>query len=264
MSIDRQEELERLKEVWDERAKRFDEWLKTFAGSVEYFVDWELLQKYLPKTRNAKILDAAGGTGRITLPLAKLGYSVTLCDISPGMLEVARQKILNEGVSNKVKISECDLYDLPFPDESFDFVICWDGIYEIPKELIRVTKKGGRISFSLINKCRGAIDQFSTDPNSAIELIYSHIDYVYHHEQKHKALTPKEARTTLEALDIRVLDVCGVCHWLDVLKIPEEVRNSHEWDQDFFKQTIKMVLKLSTEPSVIGMSKHLIVYGEKK
>jgi len=51
------------------------------------------LDKYLPKNKNAKILDGAGGTGRIRLPLAKMEYSVTLCDISPGMLDVAKKKM---------------------------------------------------------------------------------------------------------------------------------------------------------------------------
>jgi ubiquinone/menaquinone biosynthesis C-methylase UbiE len=78
--------------MWNKNADSYDKWYETFHGSVENCVDWELLKKYLPKDKSARILDAAGGTGRITLPLAKMGYSVTLCDISPGMLDVAKQK----------------------------------------------------------------------------------------------------------------------------------------------------------------------------
>jgi ubiquinone/menaquinone biosynthesis C-methylase UbiE len=90
----------------DRRARRYDEWCETFDGAVGTCVDLELLKKYLPENRDAKILDAAGGTGRVTLPLAKMGYSVTLCDISSGMLNVARQKMRREGVLDKVKIVE--------------------------------------------------------------------------------------------------------------------------------------------------------------
>ncbi|MGA9347662.1 MAG: methyltransferase domain-containing protein, partial [Anaerolineae bacterium] len=93
----------KVRKKWNERAKRYDEWYATFKGAVEHYVDWELLKGYLPQNRDAKILDAAGGTGRITLPLAKMGYPVTLCDISPGMLEVARQKLLREGVLDRVE-----------------------------------------------------------------------------------------------------------------------------------------------------------------
>jgi ubiquinone/menaquinone biosynthesis C-methylase UbiE len=53
-----------------------------------------------------------------------MGYSVTLCDISPAMLAVAKQKMLREGVIDKVKILECDIRKLHFDDESFDFMLC--------------------------------------------------------------------------------------------------------------------------------------------
>lgn len=90
MVEDRSKNTERIKKMCNNSADRFDEWYKTFQGAVGNYVDWDLLKKYLPENKNAKILDAAGGTGRITLPLAKMGYSLTLCDISPTMLDTAR------------------------------------------------------------------------------------------------------------------------------------------------------------------------------
>lgn len=126
MVEDRSEYIKGVKKKWEEHANSYDEWYEKFEGAVENYVDWELLKGYLPKNRYAKILDAAGGTGRITLPLAKMGYSVTLCDISPSMLSVAKEKLLGEGILDKVEILECDVCKLQFADESFDFVICWD------------------------------------------------------------------------------------------------------------------------------------------
>jgi ubiquinone/menaquinone biosynthesis C-methylase UbiE len=157
---DRPRGIKGIRRRGDEHAKRYDKWYETFQGAVDTFVDLELLKKYLPRSKEAEILDAAGGTGRITLPLAKMGYSVTLCDNSPGMLDVARQKILREGVHNKVRITECDVRKLYFPDESFDFVLCWDGATEATRELARVTRKGGRVSAFLRNRCKEAIDLF--------------------------------------------------------------------------------------------------------
>ena len=182
--------------ISNNHADTYDEWYKTFRGAVDTHVDLELLKRYLPENKNAKVLDAAGGTGRITLPLAKMGYSVTLCDISPRMLDVAKQKMRREGVYDKVKILECDIRKLYFADESFDFVLCWNGALEARKELIRVTKKGGRISIFLVNRYRAAIDLFPEDPTSALELIKSRSDYIQHHEEKHRAVSEARARST--------------------------------------------------------------------
>jgi SAM-dependent methyltransferase len=257
------EEKTRCTRKWDERAGKYDKWYETFEGAVEHFVDWELLKGYLPPGREARILDAAGGTGRITLLLAKMGYPVTLCDLSPGMLDVARQKLLREGVLDRVEILECDVCKLDFPDGSFDFVLCWNGMAEAAGELVRVTKKGGRLSVFLVNRCRGAIDLFSQDPGAALGLIKSHADCIGDREETYRAVNVEDARTLFEAEGVSVLDVHAVCGWMDVLPIPKEVRESHHWDEEFFRQATEMVFRLSKEPSVRGMSKHLVLYGEK-
>jgi SAM-dependent methyltransferase len=254
---------ERTKEAGSRNARAYDEWYETFQGAVDTHVDLTLLKKYLPENKSAKILDAAGGTGRITLPLARMGYSVTLCDISPEMLGVAQQKMLREEVYDKVETLECDIRKLCFPDESFDFVLCWDGAMEAARELARVTKKEGRISAFLVNRCREAIDLFPEDPKSALELINSRSNYVCSHGERHMVASEEEGRKLFEARGIRVLDVYSVCGWTDVLGIPRKVLNSHHWDENFLGQTIKMVSRLSQERSVKGVSRHLVLYGQK-
>jgi ubiquinone/menaquinone biosynthesis C-methylase UbiE len=249
--------------MWGERAKRYDDWYKAFRGAVEHQVDWELLKGHLPKNRNARVLDAAGGTGRITLPLAKMGYSVTLCDISPEMLEVARQKLRREGVLERVDISECDVRKLRFADESFDLVLCWDGMAEAAKELIRVTKTGGKVSIFLVNRNRSAIDAFPRTPATGLALMQSRSDYIYDEGEKRRLVSAGEARKMFEAEGVRIIDIFAVCGWMDVLSIPEKVQKSRKWDKRFFKQTVEFILELAKDPSIRGMSRHLVLYGEK-
>ena len=259
----RSKEIESIRRRWDEHAERYDEWYKTFHGAVEHYVDWELLKGYLPKNKDAKILDAAGGTGRITLPLVKMGYSVTLCDISLGMLNVARRKLRRAGVLDNVEVCECDVCKLRFADESFDFVLCWDGMAEAAKELIRVAKKGGKISMFLVNKYGAAIRKFHEDPGSALALVKSKRSYVYDEEEKYKAVNVEEARELFEKERVKVIETYAVCGLLDLLSIPKEIQESRSWDETFFKQVTQMLLRLSKEPSVRGLSKHLVLYGEK-
>lgn len=217
----------------------------------------------MPKNRNAKILDAAGGTGRITLPLAKMGYSVTLCDISPAMLKIAKQKMHKEGVQNKVEICKCDVHKLRFADETFDFVLCWDGMIEAAKELIRVTKKGGKLSIFLMNKYGAAISNFVEDPDSALATPKTKPSYIYDEKEKHMAVTAEEARKLFEKQRIKILEIYAVCGIPKLLSIPEKILESRSWNQKFFKQTTEILLKLSKEPSVKGLSRHLVVYGQK-
>lgn len=260
---DKSRDIKIIKKRWDERANKYDEWYETFEGAVEHYVDWELLKGYLPKNRGARILDAAGGTGRITLPLAKMGYSVTLCDISSGMLNVARRKLRREGILDKVEIVEGNVNKLHFADESFDFVLCWDGMIKAAKELIRVTKRGGKISIFLMNKCGAAISEFREDPESALALIRPESSYFYEHKEKHRAVSVEEAREFFAKLGIKVIEIYAVCGMLEFLSIPEKIRESRHWDNKSFKQMTEVVLKLSEEPSVKGLSRHLALYGKR-
>jgi len=135
---------------------------------------------------------------------------------------VARQKIKREGFSDRVKILECDVLNLPLHNESFDFVLCWDGMIEAAKELIRVAKKGGKISIFLMNRCRRAIDLFPEDPTSALSLIKSHSDYLYHDEEKHRVVSTEEARKLFEADGVKVIDIYAVCGWIVLLTYPQK------------------------------------------
>lgn len=82
----------------------------------------------------AKILDIGGGTGRHALPLAKLGYEVTVIDISEKMLESLKSKFLNDESNTEYNINviKDDVLKYDFKDEKFDLVIMmWNSFNEI-------------------------------------------------------------------------------------------------------------------------------------
>jgi ubiquinone/menaquinone biosynthesis C-methylase UbiE len=263
MSPDRSKGSEAIRERWDELSKTYDEGWETLSGAARNYVDWELLKGYLPKNRNARILEVAGGTGRITLPLAKLGYSVTLCDISYGMLSVAKRKLLQEGVLNRVEISQCDARNLHFRDESFDFSLCWFGVIDATRELVRVTKRGARISIFLHNRCKEAIKLFSRDPEAALALLKSPSKLLNTDEDEYYniAIRAEDAVKLFKAEGVRVLNVYAV----DLMQVllSEEVRGSKQWDEGYFSQVAEMALGLSQEPSIKGMSGVMVVYGQR-
>jgi len=262
--------LDQVRQQWDAHARRYDDWYATFEGAAEHRVDWDLLRTRLPADPTTRVLDGAGGTGRVALPLAEMGYRVTLCDLSPGMLEVARKKVAGAGLLDRVDIVECDLNSLPFDDERFDFVICWDGMAShAADELIRVTRRnGGRLSLYLTNKVGSAIEAFAEDPEAAIARLgpasgetRRDVDgYAY----EPLSMDEQEAREFFGQRGVLVHEVLAVCGMLDLLSIPEATRDSREWDDGDFEAVTEMLRRLAREPSVRGLSRHLVLYGERE
>jgi ubiquinone/menaquinone biosynthesis C-methylase UbiE len=106
------------------------EWKRLFQDpyhKLEFDTTLYFLKKYLPK--KGLILDAGGGPGRYTIELAKLKYDVVLLDLTPKLLEIAKEKIKKEKVENMVKeIVEGSIDDLSrFKDNTFDAVLCLGG-----------------------------------------------------------------------------------------------------------------------------------------
>ena len=75
--------------------------------------------------------------------------SITATDLSPGMLEIARQVTAQRGI--KAEFHEMNAQDLKFPDATFDTVISSLATCTFPdpikalSEMARVCKPGGRI-----------------------------------------------------------------------------------------------------------------------
>ena len=84
---------------------------------IAQFYEWEHqsfrddLPLYLgfARTSAGPILDAACGTGRVSLPLAEQGYAVTGVDASAEMLAIARSKIDRLKLTGKVRLVQADL-----------------------------------------------------------------------------------------------------------------------------------------------------------
>lgn len=91
------------------------------------------------------ILDLAAGTGTSSKAFTKSGAKIISCDFSIGMLQEGKKRY------PKLNFSAGDALSLPFQDETFDAVTISFGIRNVNNvekaltEMLRVTKKGGRI-----------------------------------------------------------------------------------------------------------------------
>jgi SAM-dependent methyltransferase len=102
-------------------------------GRIEFAVTCDALARYLPPC--VRVLDLGGGPGRYTIWLAQRGHRVTLADLSPEMLAIARQRIHEASVEGRVEaVIEADARDLgAWADGSFDAAVCLGPFYHLPE-----------------------------------------------------------------------------------------------------------------------------------
>jgi SAM-dependent methyltransferase len=99
------------------------------------------------------VLDVGTGTGVVAITAARVGASVTGIDLTPALLEVARE---NARIAEMTTTQwfEGDAERLPFPDGQFDVVVSQFGHMFAPRpdvavaEMRRVLKPAGRIAFA--------------------------------------------------------------------------------------------------------------------
>ncbi len=87
-----------MEPTFDERAAWFDQHYGTTRGRIRKELVLERIVATAPPPP-ARVLDAGGGPGAIAVPLAHLGYDVTLLDPSIEMLEIAAGHARDAGVS---------------------------------------------------------------------------------------------------------------------------------------------------------------------
>jgi ubiquinone/menaquinone biosynthesis C-methylase UbiE len=102
-------------------------------------------------TKEHKVLDLGCGDGTTAIPAAKLGANVLGVDIASNLVEAGNKRAKEAGLTN-CTFQEGDATDLHgLKDHSFDRVVSIFGAmfapkpFEVAKEMVRVTRPGGRI-----------------------------------------------------------------------------------------------------------------------
>ncbi len=143
-------------------AFRDREWqrLERDEGVVEFEVTTAMLTRHLPAS--GRILDIGGGPGRYATWLADRGYRVTLADLSPELLDVARARLSYDPAHPGAidEITEADARDLSrWPDQSFDAVLSLGPFYHLTApddrdraafEIARVVRPDGVVFVALM------------------------------------------------------------------------------------------------------------------
>ena len=111
----------------------------------------EALVQSMAITAPLRVLDLGCGDGTTAIPLARTGAEVTGIDIARNLVEAGNKRAAEAGLSN-LKFQEGDACNLEgVADHSFDLALSVFGAmfapkpFDVAKEMVRVTKPGGRI-----------------------------------------------------------------------------------------------------------------------
>jgi len=143
-------DLDELEIIYKNWAIDYEHDVINLAGYVGHLITSSLLLTYL-KNINAKVLDAGCGTGLVGEILHKNNFNnIEGVDFSQEMLNVANQKKIYQSLKLVDLTKELD-----YEDNCFDAIVC-AGTFtcghvgpEALKEMVRITKEGGYICFTV-------------------------------------------------------------------------------------------------------------------
>jgi len=137
-------------------AKMFDAISNEYDGLnrvISFGIDIKWRNKVVQIVADAQpknILDIATGTGDLAINLTRTNASQIIgLDISEGMLDVGRQKILKKELHESIDMVVGDSENLPFDDNAFDAITVAFGVRNFENleiglaEILRVLKPGG-------------------------------------------------------------------------------------------------------------------------
>lgn len=241
------------------------------AGRVGFAVHTDLLAEFVRP--GDLVLDAGAGPGRFTIELARLGARVHVGDLSPGQLEINREKVTEAGHAAAVVAREVmDICDLSHLDSGgFDVVVCFGGPLSYAREraahalaeLVRVTRPGGHVLVSVMSTL-GAMRAFLP------RLIDEHRQFGPDHTE-HIFLTGDLDRDTNRGHELRMFrwaEIAELCaahgHVVtaaaaNFLTAGADQSLIDDLSDDEWQRLVSWERRLCLEPGVLDAGTHILV-----
>lgn len=145
-----------------------------FMGPLLFEPFARLIADHAARDLPARILETAAGTGIVTRALneALPAADIVATDLNPVMVEFGAQRVRSESVTFR----RADALDLPFPDGTFDLVVCQFGVMFFPdkvragREAFRVLAAGGR--YLLVTFDRLELNPVPRDAERAVVALF--------------------------------------------------------------------------------------------
>jgi S-adenosylmethionine-dependent methyltransferase len=237
-------------------------------------ITWCYLDKYLPK--RGKILEIGAATGAYTIPLAQKGYNVTAIDLSPENIKMCRKRATEDGLEKKITCLVADARELGgIPGRNYDVVLLMGPLYHLVlkedrekavQEAYKRLKPGGVIFSALVSRYGiwGTLMTrlpFLIDRQDDLRSVMEKGKDVLVPEGGFRGYfaTPKEIKPLHEKAGFKTLALAGV---EPANTVADEAYSALEGEKR--KLWLDLLFSISTEPSIIGASDHLLYIGVKE
>ena len=273
--------MEDNKEVLDFYERRSEKGrLEKGLGIIEFHRTQQILSKYLT-TAHQVIYDIGGGTGTYSKWLAELKHQVHLFDLAPSAIAHA----LENQNSDAPYIAETgDARKINRPDNSADIVLLMGPLYHLQKiedrlkvlsECYRVLKKGGLL-FAV------GISKFSTT-TYAISTFGAKNEFL--NDEVFREMIKEELVTGNHNRPEKYPNFLGKAYFHTPAQLRDEIKLSHfdlikayaiegliwftpelnqNWEDETIRRQLLEIVELTeSEESVLGMSPHFMVVGQK-
>lgn len=229
-------------------------------GFIRWNVLWEDLITELPHLEQGglSILDAGGGTGRMTLALAKLGHQVTLVEPAKEMLEKAQTLITSENLAKDVHFINKPLQDFS-SEQSFDVVLnhaVLEWLAEPKTALEHLTKKlkpNGYLSLMFHNR-NAAFFKSVLAGNFSLEFLREESYSSGWHEQT-RPLYPETVTAWLDEFGVQVQSKAGIRIFHDHI--------IEEGKEDRLEQLLELEKTLRKREPFASLAQHVHIVGQK-
>ncbi len=151
-------------ETWNVELNRFQS-MSVKEQHANPLVRWQEQQRrrgilhFVSGRAGEHVADVGCESGYLAAGLARQGCRVTCIDIDPTLLDLARQRLARQRIGkDRVAYVVSDIRQIQLPDASVDVALASEILEHLPdpqegmRELIRITRPGGRIILSVPNE----------------------------------------------------------------------------------------------------------------
>lgn len=256
----------------DRIAHRYDEIYRSPRWALYFDLSWAGLKAHIPSDLRAPIVDLGCGTGKYGLRLAKSGYTVTLSDLSRGMLEAAQNKAAQLGIDKRCDFVKADVMDLSaLPRDHYALAIAQGDPFSFAEHPARAVKEAWKILrpngvlIASLDATLAALDHYAekSDLDALERLVKSGtMEWLANEESERfpvHTFTPEKLRALFEDGGFEVLDIFGKT----VLPF-KKFESLFEEDPAATERIMALEKKLCRIPSAMGRASHLQIAARKR